>query len=349
MSPQDESTPEELAAAREARVAARRKDRHERYVHFLRLALRTRLDNAFPAGKLEAVTQQGDDELKKLVESVGGRISARRRPKAIETEETCTIFIDECGSHSLKAKEKFRAFCLAAVIIRDSDFKDVDAKWKQWKRDYLGSATKKVHEPDVRRREKSFWCGGDKLKQMKAIAALDKILERLDFTGIAIVVNRPAYIREIGIKAMDDSLPQHTYLMTLHFLAERLAMALHSHFNGSRGHLVIESRGPAEDAQMQYEFARLFLDGTSYVSATWFRRQFFPGIAFGDKDQNSTGLQLADLMARPCAQKVLDPNSTPNRWLAFRNKLCPGIETGNSIVGLKVVPWDDRCKGIWES
>ena len=349
MSPQDKHTSKELAAARQPRVATRRKDRHERYLHFLRLALRTRLDNGYSADNLAEVISQGDNELNVLADSAGGRIYSRRRPKAIDTDETCTVYIDECGAHSLKAKEKLKTFCLAAVIIRDSDFKDVDSRWKQWKRDYLGAATKRVHEPDIRYKRKSFWCGGDDLKRMKAVAALDRILERLNFTSLAVVVNRPEYVRQIGIRALDDSLPQHPYLMSMHFLAERLAMALYSHFNGARARLVIESLEASADAKMQYEFSRLFLDGTSYVASAWFRQQFLPGIEFRVKEQNSTGLQLADLLARPCAEKIQRPASTPARWPVFREKLCPGVETANSIIGLKIVPWDDRYQGIWKS
>ena len=91
MSPQKESSPEELTTGREARVAARRRDRHERYVHLLRLALRTRLDNGYPADKLEAVLKQGDDELEQLMTLVGGTIYPRRRPKAIWANSACTF------------------------------------------------------------------------------------------------------------------------------------------------------------------------------------------------------------------------------------------------------------------
>ena len=137
--------------------------------------------------------------------------------------------------------------------------------------------------------------------------------------------------------------------MTMHFIVERLAMALHGQFNGARAHLVIESRGAAEDARMQYEFARLFLDGTSYISATWIRRQFFPGLEFREKKGNITGLQLADLLARPCGEKVLNPSGTPERWPVFREKLCPDVETAHSIIGLKIVPWQDKYVDIWKS
>ncbi len=112
---------------------------------------------------------------------------------------------------------------------------------------------------------------------------------------------------------MDQSLPTHAYLMTLHFLTERVVMILDRQFDAARGRVVAESRGLLEDALLQYEFARLQLDGTSYISSAWFRHQLCPGIEFKGKMDNETGLQLADLMARPCGEKILDPACTPDR------------------------------------
>lgn len=60
------------------------------------------------------------------------------------------------------------------------------------------------------------------------------------------------------------------------------------------------------------------------------------------KVDNSTGLQLADLLARPVGEKVADPSSQPDRWTTFRDKLCPGTETKNSPLGLKIVPWNEK-------
>ena len=61
----------------------------------------------------------------------------------------------------------------------------------------------------------------------------------------------------------------------------------------------------------------------------------------------SSGLQVADLLGRPCAEKVLSPDSDPIRWAEFRAKLCPGRETKNSLIGLKIVPWDASFSDIW--
>ena len=137
--------------------------------------------------------------------------------------------------------------------------------------------------------------------------------------------------------------------MALDFLLERIVLALETHFNGAYGHIIAEARGPREDALLQYEYVRLHLDGTSYISPSWFRQQLAPSIEFKIKKDNISGLQIADLLARPCGEKILDPSSSPVRWPQFRGKLCPGQETAHSILGLKVVPWGQRYADIWKS
>jgi len=174
------------------------------------------------------------------------------------------------------------------------------------------------------------------------------VIKELDFTAVVCVVRRDAYLASYGAGALDESLPAHLYLMSLDFVLERLALALDTEFGGGRARVIAESRGPKEDALLQYEFARLLLQGTSYISPSWFRQQFHPGITFeGKGGAFSSGLQLADLLARPSAEKVVNPESEPERWPEFRLKLCPGRETKNSVLGLKIVPWDESFAGIW--
>ncbi|HTU71642.1 MAG TPA: hypothetical protein VMF11_15170, partial [Candidatus Baltobacteraceae bacterium] len=192
----------------------------------------------------------------------------------------------------------------------------------------------------------SFWCGGDKTKQKTALLQLDDIISGLPFNAICCVLQRDKYLEKWGTDAPNESLPHkhlpnHAYVMMLSFMAERIALSLQAHFGGAQGRLVLEARDPLGDALLQYEFARLFLDGTAYISAAYFRHQFLPGLRFITKDSNSSGMQLADLLARPCADKVLDPMSDPPRWGIFQRKLCTGRVTANSILGLKVIPWDE--------
>jgi len=195
----------------------------------------------------------------------------------------------------------------------------------------------------------TFNFGGSESRRAVAREALREQIAQMDFMGIACVISRPEYVKAHGIQPIDSSLPHQVYLMMMDFIAERIVIALDNHFGGAKARLIAESRGPLEDMLLQYEFARVGIDGTSYISGAWFRHQLCPGIDFQKKDRNSTGLQLPDLLARPCAEKVLDPSSVPDRWREFRDKLCPDRETEHSILGLKIVPWDEKYVDIWKS
>ncbi|MFN8638271.1 MAG: hypothetical protein U0360_02170 [Dehalococcoidia bacterium] len=98
---------------------------------------------------------------------------------------------------------------------------------------------------------------------MNSLAAT---LRTLDFTVVVVVIRADAYLAEFKAEPMDTTLPEHPYHMALDFLAERLAMVLDGRFRGARGQLIVESRGPLEDAELQHEFARLQIDGTSYTA-----------------------------------------------------------------------------------
>ena len=212
-----------------------------------------------------------------------------------------------------------------------------------------GTDQKKVHEPDVRQGRGPFWFEGDPGRRRIALDSLARTLQELDFTAVVVVIRCREYLAELGKQAMDITLPEHPYHMALDFLSERLVLTLDSEFDGAIGRVIAESRGPLENAQLQHEFSRLHIDGTSYISDTWFRHQLIPGIQFATKDDYLAGLEVADLLARPCAEKVLGPTATPPRWPEFRAKLSPLQETAHSPLGIKVVPWSDDLTDFWKS
>jgi len=341
----------ELQASRLVRAATKKLSLQEQYTYLLKLARRTAVNNDQTVESLDTAIAAAEDGLKTFREQSGGRIASRRRPAhpGTQPELSCSVYLDECGAHSLSANDKFGAFALAAIIIPDAHLETLDADWKAWKRTTLGAADALIHEPDVRRGDHSFWLDGDRVRQAAAISSLSNQIASMQFEAVVCVVNRADYLKYYGRTRVDDALPEHLYLMALTFLMERIVMVLDQHYGGARARVFAESREKREDALLQYEYVRLHLDGTSFVAPSWFRHQLEPTIHFRIKKDNLTGLQLADLVARPCAEKVLAPESTPNRWSEVRSKLAPGKETAHSILGLKIFPWDDRYQGIWIS
>lgn len=261
-----EPTPQELEDSRDARVAMQQLDRLEIGVHYLEQADRLRAESNQPVEpELAHIIKRARTRCLQLKAECSGRVESRRRPRSQPSADGYTIYLDECGPHVMAASDAFPVFVLAAAIIRDVDYRVVDAKWKRWKHDNLGSDAI-VHEPDVRRRNPPF-------RGMDGEAAtkkLPEILSGLDFAALAVVVHRADYVTDFGTGPIDASLPAHAYMMALDFLMERAVFALDSQFGGAKAALVAESRGPKEDALLQNEFSRLHLDGTSYISPSWF-------------------------------------------------------------------------------
>ena len=160
----------------------------------------------------------------------------------------------------------------------------------------------------------------------------------MDFTCIAAVVDLRAFLDHYPSGNVDDFLPQSCFLMCIDFVMERFVHYISGRDGTGRGEVVAESRGEREDAKVAAEFIRLHLEGTQFVSDSYFRYQLRPYIEFQPKRTNSSGLQIADLSARPFAERVLNPASAPARWDVFSRKLYDGGKGAPESYGLKVFP-----------
>ena len=102
-------------------------------------------------------------------------------------------------------------------------------------------------------------------------------------------------------------------------------------------HVVVECRGKKEDAELELEFRRI-CDGNNRFGI------HLPfDILFSDKKAMSSGLQVADLVARPIGLNTLKPNQENRAFEALKVKLfCDrgraGAGEGYGGVGLKIFP-----------
>jgi hypothetical protein len=84
---------------------------------------------------------------------------------------------------------------------------------------------------------------------------------------------------------------------------------------GKRIPVLFESRGRKEDRNLELEFRRICDNRSNWgYKRANFQQIYFEHI-FVDKKSNSTGLQLADLVARPLALRYLRPGQK-NRAIA---------------------------------
>lgn len=127
--------------------------------------------------------------------------------------------------------------------------------------------------------------------------------------------------------------PGDPYDLALTFCLERLWSLLGEHgAQSARTHCVFERRGKAEDKALELTFRRV-ADGRNYRQA----RMSGLSIIFADKKVNSTGLQLADLTARPIGLGVVRPDQANRALDLIRPKMRVGAN-GDRGAGLKVFP-----------
>ena len=75
---------------------------------------------------------------------------------------------------------------------------------------------------------------------------------------------------------------------------------------GKKTHIIVENRGKKEDEELELEFRRI-IDKNN-----WHKENYNFEMIFVDKKSNSSGLQLADLTARPIGVKMFNKDK-PNK------------------------------------
>ena len=99
-------------------------------------------------------------------------------------------------------------------------------------------------------------------------------------------------------------------------------------------HVVVECRGKKEDSELELEFRRI-CDGENAV------KKHLPfNVIFADKKTNLTGLQLADLVARPVGLSYIRPTQANQAFDLLKKKFyCAGGRTrGPSARKLAATP-----------
>lgn len=98
-------------------------------------------------------------------------------------------------------------------------------------------------------------------------------------------------------------------------------------------HIVFEERGDKEDRNLELEFRRVLDEENNQVGVP------LPfNIVFSDKQSNSAGLQLADLVARPIGRHILKPEQRNRAYDVIEEKLRRGPDGEIRGKALKVFP-----------
>ncbi|MEZ5810276.1 MAG: DUF3800 domain-containing protein [Rhizobiaceae bacterium] len=219
-----------------------------------------------------------------------------------QNEGKYIFYADESGDHSLTSVDPtYPVFVLALCGFSKSTYcSRIVPKFQRLKFAYFGHDATVLHERDIRKQVGDFRILNNSEVRASFMRDLSTALESSPFRISATVIYKP--------ELRQDLFPENPYAISLRICLQQAFRFLSARNEvGKRTYFVFEKRGAREDADLELEFRRL-VDGENDLGMPL---EGF-NIHFSDKRANSTGMQIADLTARPIGLKMFRPGQ-PNR------------------------------------
>lgn len=231
------------------------------------------------------------------------------------------VYADESGDYNTATyAAEYPVFVLAFCVFHKSNYVDnVVGALEHFKFEHFGHDTIILHERDIRKETGGFQFPNRKYKN-NFIGARHSILDAAKFITIACSVDKKK-LHDAGLEAGDN-----LYNIALRFCLESLYDLMEEKKQADRRtHIIFESRGSRENKDLELEFRRICSGGNDK------RRKFPFEIIFADKRANSTGLQIADLVARPIGLHVIRPAQSNRAFDVITKKFF--CRDGRAFVG----------------
>lgn len=235
------------------------------------------------------------------------------------------IYADESGSPSLDGVDPdFPLFVLVLVAIRKAHYTDsLVPAVQRLKFKHTGHDQIILHERDIRRQSGQFaFLQLNPVSRATFLKDIDSIVESAELNVVASVIRKQALVARY-------SDPWNPYDIALHFAMERtFDFLVELGEVGKHVHVTFEKRGAHEDQTLNAAFVRITTNGSNWGTNNRNFRRLNWSAHFTDKRANCSGLQLADLFARPIGLSVLRPNQNNRAFDILKPK----------IAALKVFP-----------
>ncbi|VAW60344.1 FIG00696983: hypothetical protein [hydrothermal vent metagenome] len=225
------------------------------------------------------------------------------------------VYVDESGDHSLKSiDEQYLLFVLAFCVFHKRHYSEsVVPALEKFKFNYFGHDQVVLHENEIRKEKGMFNIFRSRAEKNQFLNRLTDIIECNNFILISCTIDKRLLSRQSG----EDS---NSYHIALKFCIEMLYVFLKEKGQHKKQtHVVVGCRGKKEDRELELEFRRI-CGGNNRLGVD------LPFEAlFADKKVMSSGLQLADLVARPIGLKTLRPEQQNRAFEVLKCKFyCDG-------------------------
>jgi hypothetical protein len=239
------------------------------------------------------------------------------------------VYADESGDHSLTSiNPQNPVFVLAFCIFEKNAYMgQAVPSVQRLKFDFWGCDCVVLHSHEIRKATGDFNILLNAETRTRFTDRVNQLITDMPVTVIAAVIDKQRHVARY-------SDPANPYEIALTFCMERLQRWLQERGQTDRlTHIVVERRGRTEDQTLELEFLRI-KDGQGSFEGP------MPNIAlkFMDKKHNSTGLQVADLVAHPIGRHAINPAQTNRAFQLIEPKIRRSPSGRIQGYGLKIFP-----------
>lgn len=218
------------------------------------------------------------------------------------------VYVDESGDHSLVSiDQNFPVFALSFCIFTKDEYTNcVVPATQRFKFRYWGHDAVVLHEREIRKSAGDFtFPRVERQRREQFITDLANLVANVPFGVIGAVIRKENLV--------DGNVnSRNPYTIALRYCLEELHSFLSKRDQqGKLVHIVLEHRGKKENQELEHEFRVVVNDNDQMA--------FEP--RFTKKAANSTGLQFADLTARPMAKHILQPRQRNRAFDVIEDKL----------------------------
>lgn len=223
------------------------------------------------------------------------------------------VFVDESGDHSLTSIDSlYPVFVLAFAAIRKSEYvHQVSRDLQVFKMRHWGHDETVLHEHEIRKPRDAFSFLLQKKNRERFMDELTDLMEH----------SRPPSWRSLSTSPPSPSRHAEAHPGGVYDYAMEIGMrAVFSSLTeagqaDSVTPVIVERRGRREDAELELSFRRICDASEAHARPISLELVMVP------KTANSTGLQLADLIARPIGLHHLRPGQPNRAFEIIRSKL----------------------------
>lgn len=231
------------------------------------------------------------------------------------------VYVDESGNYNTDTySQEYPVFVLAFCVFHKKNYvENIVGDLEKFKFEYFGYDTVVLHEREIRKEQGKFQFPNKKYKN-NFLSSLHSIMDKANFITISCSIDKKKLFEH------NLDIGDNLYHVALAFCLESLFELMTEKRQEDRTtHIIFESRGKREDKDLELEFRRI-CDGANDK-----HRRFPFEIVFADKKANSTGLQIADLVARPIGLHVIKPGQANRAFDVLTKKFF--CRDGRAFVG----------------